>query len=196
MNTLKLNQVPISNPNLILPSLDKIVEKDVSRLTFKDVLCLIFHAAGIIDNQPDHQDYNSWSLIYHQFLEELIVQRIQQWPNIKVLRNNQLKRIEIVSMSKSFIISTNIYMLLYRLLYIESYKKPYNLKSRKFHKVLNCRYGSIVEDDNSKDKNNIEDLSLSDLFSILNDFIKYYLRIYHDETFEYVLGKTILDQIV
>ncbi len=172
----------------IIP-LDKIIDKNIDGVTFKEVISLVFHATQIIINDETDPDHNIWNTIYTEFNKDLEDQNIKKWPHMTITKNDYGKRIDIFSTDTSFIPTNNIYMLLLRLLYIEKYKRPYVYRSYKYHKILG--YKSEYKIDYP-----VKNISLTELFEILAQYMKYYLKIYNDAKYiEFNLGKEIIDQL-
>lgn len=177
-----------------LVPLDRLLDKMTNTVSFKESVCLIFHAIEAVSRDTVDPDSTAWASIYQQFTSELTGQRTLQWPQLEITRNDYSRRIDILTITKSFAPSTNICMLLFRLLYIESYKRPYVLKSYNYTRILGHRFKSKAK--SPTDAVTVSSLSLLQLFELLAEFIKYYMRIYSDtSTIEYQLGKVILEQI-
>jgi hypothetical protein len=171
-------------------SLDKIVNKNINNVTFKEIISLVFHAVQIVSHNETEPDYFVWKEIYVQFEEELKEQNKKKWPYMTITKNDYGKRIDIFSTDTSFISSNNIFMLLLRLLYIEKYKRPYVYRSYKYHKIL----GYKMETTNDTC---VIDISFKELFDFLLIFMKHYIKIYNDGKYlEFNLGKEIIDQLI
>lgn len=172
----------------IIP-LDKIIDKNINNVTFKEIISLVFHATLIISNDTTEPDHDKWKQIYTQFEKELAIQNTKKWSYMTIIKNDYGKRIDIFSTDTSFIPTDNIFMLLLRLLYIEKYKRPYVYKSYKYHKILGYK---LEIEQNILVKN----ISLLELFEILHKYMKYYIKIYNDGKYiEFNLGKEIIDQL-
>ncbi|XWV26593.1 hypothetical protein QJ857_gp0474 [Tupanvirus soda lake] len=165
--------------------LEKIINKNINNLTFKEIISLVFHAASILSNDNLDTISQGWTDIYTEFEKELEKQNKSKWPQMSITKNDYNRRIDIFSTGGSFISSKNIFMLMLRLLYVENYKRPYVYKSYNYHKVLGYKPKTI-------DNVCVKKLSLAELFEHFKICMKHYMRVYSDEKhFEYQLGKTI-----
>jgi hypothetical protein len=167
-------------------SLEKIIDKNIDNLTFKEIISLVFYAVSTVANDITEPDHSAWKNIYEEFEKELHEQNKHKWPNMSIIKNDYSKRIDIFSTGATFITSKNFLMLLFRLLYVENYKRPYIYKSYKYHKMLSHKM---------KISNNtsVKKLSMIELFKYLKTCLNYYIKIYNDDmNFEYQLCKSIL----
>lgn len=182
MTTIHLN-------DQIVP-LEKIVDKNINDVSFREIISLIFYAAISISKNKSNPDQIEWKEIYNNFENELVEQNKQKWPQILISKNDYNKRIDVISAYSPFIETKNIFMLLLRLLYIENYKRPYIFKSYNYHKILGCKM-------RNKTDIIIKNLSVMDLFGILKQHLNRYMKIYNDENnFEYLLCGAIMKQII
>jgi len=173
----------------IIP-MEKIINKNINDLTFKEIISLVFHAMQFVIKDESMNDQDVWKNIYTEFERELIEQNKKKWPYMTITKNDYAKRIDIYSIDASFISSNNIFMLLLRLLYIENYKRPYVYKSYKYHKILGYKIKADSNDSVTK-------LSLNDIFDFLHSCMKYYIKIYNDgKHSEFELGKKIIGQLI
>ncbi|XWV25332.1 hypothetical protein QJ856_gp0438 [Tupanvirus deep ocean] len=169
--------------------LEKIINKSINNLTFKEIISLVFHAASILSNDNMDTISQGWKDIYADFEKELEKQNKIKWPHMSITKNDYNRRMDIFSTGGSFISSKNIFMLMLRLLYVENYKRPYVYKSYNYHKILS--YKPKITHDVC-----VKKLSISELFEHLKLCMKHYLKVYNDDKhFEYQLGKTINDII-
>lgn len=173
---------------LIIPR-EKIIKKNVENITFQDIISLIFHTFIYMIQEPSHPDYHNWKKYYQEFERDYEKQNKETWPQIVITRNDHKKRIDIVSLSDDFIISTNFLMQLLKMLYVENYKRSYVYKAYKYHKILSYKI-------KKNGINKVQTLSIHDIFDILKKFMLYYMRIYNNQqNFEYILAKSIFDQL-
>lgn len=169
--------------------LNKIINKNIKSVTFKETISLIFYAAILLSNDTTHPDKNKWKELYEEYKKESDKQNNLKWPIINIIKNDYNKRIDIFSINSSFLSSKNFFMLLQRLLYIENYKRPYIFKTYEYHKILGHK---IKNNDNTP----IRNISLMDLFELLKKHLKYYIQIYNNEKkIEYQLANKIMKQI-
>lgn len=171
--------------------LDKIIDKNIKNINFRETISLVFHAAVAMTKNQNDPNHSEWKALYYEFESQLIQQDKQKWPHLTIVKNDYNKRIDIIPIVESFVESNNIFMLLLKLLYIENYKRPYVYKSYNYPKILSHK---IKTTNNTQ----IEHLSLADLFELLEMYINYYNKIYYDdihENFEHRLGKRILNLI-
>ena len=172
----------------LLP-LEKIVNKNINELTFKEIISLIFHASKNIINDPSCTE---WAKLYKQFEKELSEQNKMKWPEMAIIKNDYDKRIDILTTTSAatFIKTENIFMLLLRLLYVENYKRPYIFKSYNYHKILGNKLKGARQQ-------SVKSLSLYDLFDLLQKQLTRYIRIYNDENqFEHQIATSLLKCIV
>jgi hypothetical protein len=161
--------------------LDKILSIESNELTIKDIISLIFHT--VIQMASD----NVWKKYYHEFESELAKQNELEWPKFSIMKNDYDKRFDII-LFKSFLKSNHLLMLLLRLLYVENYKSAKRSPDNYYHDIL--LHKMTV-------KNQIQKLSLTDLFELLKKCVDQYIKVYnHEGYFEYQLGDTILCQII
>lgn len=163
-------------------SLSDIYKKNIKQLSFKDVISLVFHACQKMIGANE-----MWQNYYHEFTEELALQNKYKCPDLTTISNNYNKRIEVFC-NKGFITSNNLLTLLLRLIYIENRKKSIYYTNNYFKVLDYTLYMNKYE--------NIEKLSIHDVFSILKPYMEYYIRIYSDEfMFEYQLALSIINQL-
>ena len=114
---------------------DKIINKSINYLTFKDVISLIFYACDAMSKHMEDPDFKMWSEFYKRFESKIEKQNKLKWPLLSIIRNDYDKRIDIFS-TREYIKTKNLLMLLLRLLHIENYKRPYVYKTYQYHKIL------------------------------------------------------------
>src|SRR5271154_4704567 len=171
-----------------LASFDKIISKTSDSVTFKDIISLIFYAVSTLAKNSTNPDSTTWANFYYEFEHELTLQNQNKWPKLSIIKNDYEKHLDIM-LSSPFIKSTNLLMLLLRLLYIENYERKYIFKTYNYPEILNHRVQVPMQTEISK-------LSLSDLFDLLKHGIQHYHKIYRSqETFEYQLAKAIYTQL-
>lgn len=154
--------------------LDKILPKMVKDLTFKEVICLIFYSIDTMSKDSMNLQQREWKIIYDEFEADIQKQNNYNWPKIKIITNNENKRIDVFAVSKMYIKSDNFLTHLFRLLSIENYKRAYNYKSYGYHKILNHKL----------DNNNtttVKYISLYEIFNLFKIFMEYYISIYGDK---------------
>lgn len=177
----------ITLESLIYPK-EKIVDKSISEIDFKDVISLVFYGTIFAATEMNEIE---WKKILDEFNLQLEKQNKCGWPTMSINRNDFDKRMEIFVSNTSFVTTNNFLTLLFRLLLIENYKRPYIFKSYNYHKILghkNVPKKELFIGNNTLVKN----LTLHDIFNLLDDFINYYLKIFGDDTtFEYRLAKRI-----
>ena len=171
-------------------TLDKLINKSMDNLTFKEIVSLVFHAIIAIVNDPLMPGHSEWKEIYQQFEKNLREQNQVGWPNMKIIKNDMDRRIDVYSLRPPFIISDNILTLLLQILYMEKYKRSYVFKTYHYHKIL----GHTIK---YRKKNIIvEQCSLENIFDCLKAALEYYVKIYkNDIRIEYQLSYAILKQI-
>ena len=182
----KTNKIIKKNIDNEIYPLDKIICKNISQITFKDTISLIFHAIYRVAELDIH-----WASIYQEFKLELENQNIIGWPQLESDRNNKFHRIDLVVINEKFVETTNIFMLIFRLLSIENYKRPdvYKHKIYAYHKILWHKF-------ESSDYGQVSSLNMYDLFTLLEKYLKYYIEIYNAKSsYEYFLAKSILNQL-
>lgn len=168
---------------------DKIINKSINELTFKESVSLIFHAIKNLSTDQTRDDYMDWYNIYQDFLVLFDEQNKVGWPQLIISRNDYDRRMDISSFSTPFLKSDNLLIMLIRLIYVENYKRSYVYKTYQYHKVLGYK--------NNTAKIEIKNASLSDLFVCLQNGLQHYMKIYNDKNqFEYQLVKNILGQII
>ncbi len=181
-----MNDKIVKNVNDEIYPLEKIIDKNINYITFKDSISLIFHAA-IKMSKLD----NEWADLYGEFQIDLGCQNKIGWPSIEFVKNNKLYRMDISKIDGKMIQSKNIFMLIFQLLFIENSKR-FLVYKYKIYKNTKMLWHKIE----SNDFRSVKILNLGDIFIILSKYIKYYLDIYNDETsIEYLFGKSILDQL-
>lgn len=173
-----------------LTLLQKIILKDLNKLTFKDTISLFFYAVETIISDKNSESYEQWNSIYSVFQEEYEKQNLAGWPQINIIRNDYKRCIDVLFENSShFIHSTNLFTLLYRLLYVENYKRQYIFKSYNYHKVLNF----IVDPDAI---GCVKTMNLQLILEMLLSGFENYMVIYNNEkNFEYQLAKYIVSQL-
>ena len=182
--TDKLRNKKISNTinNEITP-LDKIITKCIHDLTFKDIISLIFHSVIVMATDKNDIQFHKWKALYFEFKNEIEKQNDFGWPQIKIIRNDLCKCINILFIEKVYIPSENILTHLYRLLHIENYKRTYNYESYNYHKILNHKL-NLNDNHNDNDNNNNTDkilvkyITLTQILSLFEKFMAYYIEIY------------------
>ena len=172
--------------------LDKIKQKLIKDITFKETISLIYHAAQkLIDNQ-DYEDGQKWKDLFNEFHSELVEQDKRSWPKLIIIKNDYSMRIDIFYTGQSYISSNNFLMQLFRLLYVENYKRTYIYKSFNYHNILGHKLSNQSNNSNLP----IQKISLEELFILLKEQLKYYLKIYNDnDNFEHALANELLEQI-
>jgi len=169
---------------------EKIINKQVQNITFKEIISLIFHAIKKIIDDKTCREWVEWAEYYDEFTKQLSEQEKKSWPKLVIIKNDYNKRIDIFSTGSSYVSSNNIFTLIFRLLCIENYKRGYIYKSYNYHKILGHKL-------NEGDDIIIQKASLETLFDLLKKHIKHYLKIYDDDDrIENLLAKKILDEIV
>ena len=190
--------------NHVIP-LDKIIIKPIKDMTFKDIISLVFHSIIIMSKDPNNPFQEKWKLLYDEFENELEIQNELKWPKITIIKNENCKRIDVLSISKLYINSDNILTHLFRLLCVENYKRAYIYESYNYHKILNCK---LNMGDNERI---IKNISLNEIFTLFEIYMEYYMNIYnypvskskrtshkskkHNKRFEYLLAKTIIKKL-
>lgn len=149
--------------------------KSVNDLTFKDVVSLVFHSLVILSKSKNEPNSKEWIQIYEEFEKELQTQNNQKWPQLNIIKNTVEKRIDIFTINGSFNKTTNLFMLLLRLLYFENYKRPYIYKSYNFHKILGYKIKNHYNTE-------LKYLSIHSLYDILIQYLEYYSIIYYDNS--------------
>lgn len=171
-------------------SLDKIIGKNISNTSFKEIISLMFYASLVMSNSTEDPDSTKWKEIYSEFEKQLEEQNQHGWPKMTIIKNNFGKRIDIFTLNEPFMESNNILTLFFRLLFIENYKRPYIFKSYDYHKVMGYKI-------KSNNDNSVKNLSLEDLVNLLKKYMIYYISIYNnDMRMEYQLGKKIYNQLI
>jgi len=167
-------------------SLDKILNKKIKNITFKEAISLFFHTATVMINNSD-PEYEQWKELYIEFEGQVVQQNKLIWPQLTITKNDYGKRIDIIAMDKSFVPSKNIFTLLLRLLYIENYKRAYVFKSYEYHKILSHKLKNESE-------TLAKSVSLDEIFSLLKKHVIRFLKIYtNDKYYEHLLGKKIFN---
>ena len=118
-------------------ALSKILSKTTNNLTFKETISLVFHCVSTLSADDKCQSHTVWKLLYDNFLDEINNQNNLEWPKITIVKNDQHKRLDVLTVSKMYIKSDNFLTHLFRLLVMENYKRTYNFKSYNYINVLN-----------------------------------------------------------
>ncbi|AGF85497.1 hypothetical protein QJ854_gp285 [Moumouvirus goulette] len=167
-----LNIIPIKN----------IIDKKADQVNFIEIISLVFHAVSILSDKRT----NYWKSLYVEFTHDLEKQNKQKWPVLNVTNNEFSKRYDIY-ISKPFIESDNILTLLYRLLYIETYKCK-DINKYGYKNVLN----NII--DKNTDLCHVKKISLYRLFELVVEQLNHYIKVYNDKTkIENSLGQKIIN---
>lgn len=168
--------------------IDKTVGKKLIDSNFKDIIVSIFHAVKLMaDSEP-----SIWKEYYKEFLSSINKQNSKGWPHVNFIFNNGSRRID-VYFDKPFIRTTNILMLIFRLLYIENIKQSGSYRTLNYHPILSHM---IFAGSHDKPFDKISDININNLLSITLTYMEYYSTVYENETsFEYQLAKVIMDQI-
>ena len=167
----------INLDNVIVP-IDKILDKKISETTFLEIASIFFHIETYALCNNHLYD------IYREFNEDQNLQNSIGWPEMEIRENKFHNRLEVTHTKGDYIITNNVFSLLFRLLYIEKCKIPYGKMNILDHTI------SKVDD------KQIKDLFLIDIMDILQEHLIYYTVIHHNQKhFEYQLAKTILELI-
>lgn len=167
---------------------ETIMQKNYDNITFKDVISLIFYTIKNL-NQISDSEYEKWKILYENFNEELKNQNNMKLPLLSVIKNDFLKKIDIIIEDNIFIKSNHILMLLFRLMYIEDFKEKNLSKNDNYYPILNYKINFTYN------KSPYE-LSLIEYFDMLKKYLLYYIRIYDNEkSIENKLAQNILNQI-
>lgn len=170
-------------------SIGEILNKTIHDTTFKEIISLCFHSVIIISNKSDNPCYVQWKNLFDEFENQFKKQNNVGWPQITVINNDYYKRIDISVINKQFIESTNIFMLLFRLLYIENFKISHILKSNKYYEILDHKL-------NNGNNEKVKKISLDIIFELLKIYLIYYKKIYNNHGyFEYQLCNIILNNL-
>ena len=162
--------------------LEKIIPKTMDNLTLKETVSLIFHASHILAMDLDFSENYKWQSFYEEFEKDLKEQNRRKWPKLIIVKNDYSKRIDIFSTGLHYVITDNLLSILFRLLYIENYKRKYIYKSYNYHNILGHKLS------NQPDKL-VSKISLEELFNLLKYQLKYYLKVYDDaDHYENCLG--------
>ena len=167
---------------------ETIMQKNYNNITFKDVISLIFYSIKNLSQISD-PEYYKWKIFYENFNEELENQNNMKWPLLDVIKNDFLRKMDILIEDTIFIKSDHILMLLLRLMYIEDFKEKKLLKSDQYYPILNYKINFLYD-------KLLHELSLIDFFDMLKKYLLYYIRIYDNEkSIEYKLAQNMLNQI-
>jgi hypothetical protein len=165
--------------------------RNINSLNFKEIISMIFHGTkNIHEKKVDTPDTTKWSGFYEEFQLNLESQNKTGWFKPSYMTNTVRRRMEVFSPS-SFVQTKNLLVMVLRLLYIESFKqeKLKEIPNNNFYEILS--YKIDIED-----KYPARQVSLTRLFEIFKLYMNYYVRIYQNGLmYEYILGKTIIDQI-
>jgi hypothetical protein len=170
-----------------LINFDKMSHKKINTMTLEETISLIFYAIEIVSKHDE-----KWNEYYANFQKDFKKQNQFGYPKLIFTRNDYRKRLDSIII-EPFIKSDNILLLLSQLIYIEKCKK---------NNALNNIYLFFERSDvlsrtiNIEDQCNIDELSLTKLFSILEKYILFYIDLYDNKMlFEYNLSKKILSQL-
>src|SRR5688572_27000662 len=171
-----------------LINLSNLYNKKVNAVTLEETISLIFYAAIKMATRDD-----IWKDYYKKFQQDLNEQNNRGWPKLIFTRNDSRKRLDSL-VTETFIASDNLLLLLLQLLYIEKNKKN-NIMNNVY--VSFERYDILSHClDNIENHKNIEQLSLSKMFEILEAYINIYISLYNNKIlFEYKLSKNILTML-
>lgn len=176
----------VSHDHIIV--LDKILEKKVKDITFKETISLIFHTVYLMPKSGG-PDSDKWESIYKEFQMQFSRQISDKWPQMVIVKNYSHKCAYIILNEKKFIESKNLLTLLFRLLFIENHKLINIPCHYNFYKILSHEIGT-------NDDRIVKNLSLFEIFGLLRDQLKYYAKIYKNKThMEYQLVNAIVEQI-
>lgn len=176
----------VAYDNIIV--LDRILEKQIKDITFKETISLIFHTVFTLSNTKT-SDSKYWNALYKEFQIQFNKQISEKWPQMVIIKNHTHKCAYTTFNGKSFIESKNLLTLLFRLLFIENHKFINVPSHYNFYKILTHELGT-------KDERIIKNLSLFEIFQILKDQLKYYAKVYRNKMhIEYELVNIILKQI-
>ena len=175
----------------LLSNQDLLLDRNINSLCFKEIMSMIFHASkNIYDKKIETPDNTKWSEFYQEFEDNLEAQNKLGWSKLNYITNGVRRRVEIFSPA-SFIRTKNLLTLILRLVYIENFKleKINQTGTSGFHEILTYKI-------DIPDKYLVREVSLARLFDIFKLYMNYYTRIYQNGLmYEYILGKTIIDQI-
>lgn len=183
--------LPFSNSlnSIDIVPLYLLTDKKIIDIAFEEIIGLIFHANFNLACDRTYKKYAYWDFLYKNFVKDIEKQNLAGWPIMTVNKNDYFNRIDIISIEKPFIDTDNILTLLHRLLYIENYKinAGYDNPVLKFKFIkLSCL----------EDSNIVENVSLYDLFSLLEKYLAYYVSKYGNVgNIENSLGSRILGLI-
>lgn len=178
--------VTVNLEEYIVP-LNELINKETNKISMKEIISLIFHAAILMSNDITDTDKDKWEDMLNEFKMELEKQNKDKWPKMTIIKNDYSKRIDVIITNKSFIKSQNIFTLLLRLLFVENYKCLRVHETHDFHKILEHKL---------KMDNAIKDMTVDELFNYLKNHIIYYMGIYNNNLhLEYQLAKSILKQL-
>jgi len=164
-----------------------IQDKMVSDLTFKDVISLVFHAFERLskDINPNPISFGTY---YQDFLLELHQQNQMGWPKLLINRNDHRRRLDVCCL-EPYVASQNFLMILFRMLYIENYKRTYVQKSYDYYKIL----GHKLEQNGATHTLSIIDLNIPQLFILAEACLRHYINVYRDPlNIEHQLGLSLL----
>jgi hypothetical protein len=173
-----------------LTDYELIKTKKINQLTFKDIVSLNFYAFELLSKTTKNHNFN-YKEYYNDFLDEVDLQNKKGWPQLLINKNDYRKRVDACCV-EPYINSKNYLMMLLRMMSIENYKRMYVKKSYDYPKVLGHKFSeeNII---NNSDYDCILQMTLSDLFVLTEFCIKYYLKIYHDQsTIEHKIGLSLL----
>lgn len=195
MSTLSTNIKDKNHPkpfkfNTLLTDNQKLFSKTVNKLVFKNILSLVIYSGEIMaEKEKEH-----WQIIQREFSEDLEKQNNMKNIPLILSKNTLYKRMDVFIDENTFVKSTNIYTILLRILYIEYYKSKFVNPSDEFHKILN--YKPNLSNLETNITNSVADLSINDIYELLERCMKYYLKIYNDDTrIENKLGKFVLESL-
>jgi hypothetical protein len=177
-----------------IPNFENVINKKINQLKFIDIIVLLIYAFEknchdfVNPNSSDMQTY------YIEFVDNMKHQNISGWPELLVKCNDYKKRFEIYC-TTPFIKSQNVLTLLIRLIYIENFKKTWKQKNYDYHKILDS-INIHVHSEHNEMNMCAKNLSFNELFTILEEHMIHYNKIYFDEfLFEYQLGSYILKHL-
>jgi len=163
------------------------IHKNVNSITLKETISLVFHALTTMAQQDPE-----WESYYVDFQNEFNKQNKYGWPKLIFTRNYSKKRLDCLG-TRTFISTNNILLMLLQLLYIETCKK-YN----DMHSVYLTfdRYEVLDHTINFSGENNIDMLTLDNLFEILEIYISAYIGLYDNRMlYENQLSRDIISQL-
>lgn len=179
MNIIKLK-------DQLIP-IEVIIDKNINSITFKETISLVFHSAYHVAENIFEEDNTKWKDFCVEFEKQLKRQNEKSWPYLRILKNDKNRRIDIILTGTPLISTTNFFVLLLRLLYIENYKKMFT--SMYYHQILDYK---------QRTSNNmtIKHISLADIYKHLKKNLEYYIQVYNDEKYyENQLARSLLKQL-